>query len=197
MPKLVTRRITPAGFLLALLLFLFLPGLAASCDAQPGNGNPASLEYTGTDLATGGHRVVGDLGVDPANMAKVEAGFRLSGPVQVLAIVTAALLLLGLAPALLRTPRARALAAVVVAGAAAAMLAVTESQALAKLTEVTRKIATTFTEITEQPQDPEKLTTEAVHVQYGFWLTAGVVLAVFVLNVFVALRRRQVTSDEE
>ena len=196
MPKLVTRRITPAGFLLALLLFLFLPGLAASCDAQPGNGNPASLVYTGADLATGGHRVVGDLGIDPANMAKVETGFRLSGPIQVLAIVTAALLLLGLATALLRTPRARALAAVVVAGAAAAMLAVTESQALGKLTEVTHKIAVTFTQISEPPQDPDKLTADAVHVQYGFWLTAGVVLVVFVLNIVVALRRR-VTSDAE
>ncbi|WP_328645607.1 hypothetical protein OHS58_37915 [Amycolatopsis sp. NBC_00348] len=197
MPKLVTRRITPAGFLLALLLFLFLPCLAASCDAP--DGTRAAVTYSGADLASGQQKFTGidGLGLTPAQQTAVADKFDMPGLVQVLAIVVAVLLVLGLATALPRTPKVRALTAVVVAGTAAALLVVTEVFALRNLTDYTRTIAATVSTLSTSQANLDDEATAAVDLRLGFWLSAGLVLVVFVLNVFVALRRSGVTADVE
>jgi hypothetical protein len=197
-PQLVTRRITPAGFLLALLLFLFLPCLAASCDAP--DGTRTEVGYTGADLATGRQQVTGvdGLGLTPAQQTAVADKFDMPVLVRVLAIAAGALLVLGLGTALLRTPRARALTAVVVAGASAALLVVTEVFALGDLTDNARLISATVSSLSSgQGTNTEDEAVAAVELRLGFWLSVSVVLVVFLLNVFVALRRSGVTADAE
>lgn len=197
MSQLVTRRITPAGFLLALLLFLFLPCLAASCDAP--DSTRTEVGYSGADLATGRQTFTGidGLGLTPAQQTAVENKFDMPGLVQVLAIVAGVLLVLGLGTALLRTPKARALAAVVVAGAGAALLVVTEVLALRNLTDNARLISATVSSLSSgQGTNTDDEAAAAVELRLGFWLSVSLVLVVFLLNVFVALRRSRVTADE-
>ncbi|WP_328446516.1 hypothetical protein [Amycolatopsis sp. NBC_00438] len=197
MPQLVTRRITLAGFLLALLLFLFLPCLAASCDAP--DGTRAAVTYSGADLASGQQKFTGidGLGLTPAEQTAVEDKFDMPGLVQVLAIAAGVLLVLGVGTALLRTPKARALTAVVLAGAGAALLVVTEVFALQNLTDYTRRIAATVSTLSTSRPDLDDEANAAVDLRPGFWLPVSLLLVVFVLNVFVALRRSRVTTDVE
>ncbi|MEA5359951.1 hypothetical protein VA596_10415 [Amycolatopsis sp., V23-08] len=198
MPQLVTRRITPAGFLLALLLFLFLPCLAASCDAP--DGTRTEVGYSGADLVTGQQKITGvdGLGLTPAQQAAVADKFDMPVLVQVLAIVAAVLLVLGLGTALLRTPKARALTAVVVSGTGAVLLVVTEVFALGNLTDNARLISATVSSLSSgQGTSVEDEAVAAVELRLGFWLSVSLLLLVFLLNVLVALRRAPVTADAE
>ncbi|MDT7802946.1 MAG: hypothetical protein QOI78_6379 [Actinomycetota bacterium] len=198
MSQLVTRRITPAGFLLALLLFLFLPCLAASCDAP--DGTRTEVSYSGADLVTGQQKVTGvdGLGLTPAQQAAVADKFDMPGLVQVLAIVAGVLLVLGLGTAFLRTPKARALTVVVVSGAGAVLLVVTEVFALGNLTDNARLISATVSSLSSgQGTHAEDEAVAAVELRLGFWLSVSLLLLVFLLNVFVALRRSRVTADVE
>ncbi|MFG1646401.1 hypothetical protein ACGFMK_39530 [Amycolatopsis sp. NPDC049252] len=198
MPQLVTRRITPAGFLLALLLFLFLPCLAASCDTP--DGTRTEVSYSGADLVTGQQKITGvdGLGLTPAQRTAVADKFDMPALVQVLAIVAGVLLVLGLGTALLRTPKARALTAVVVSGAGAVLLVVTEVFALGNLTDNARLISATVSSLSSgQGTNAEDEAVAAVELRLGFWLSVSLLLLVFLLNVFVALRRSRVTADVE
>ncbi|MFJ1762747.1 hypothetical protein ACIOD2_20685 [Amycolatopsis sp. NPDC088138] len=198
MPQLVTRRITPAGFLLALLLFLFLPCLAASCDAP--DGTRTEVSYSGADLVTGQQKVTGvdGLGLTPPQQAALADKFDMPGLVQVLAIVAGVLLVLGLGTAFLRTPKVRALTAVVVSGTGAVLLVVTEVFALGNLTDNARLISATVSSLSPgQSTSTEDEAVAAVELRLGFWLSVSLLLLIFLLNVFAALRRSPVTADAE
>jgi hypothetical protein len=75
---------------------------------------------------------------------------------------------------------------------------VTEVLALRNLTGYARTIAATVSSLSaNQGKNLDDEATSAVDLRLGFWLSVSLLLVVFALNVFVALRRSRVTADEE
>jgi hypothetical protein len=134
------RLLSPAGFALVLLLFLFLPFLSVSCDV-PGQGE-VSADYRGTHLVSGTEP---DVEVSPDVDALVtdmteSTGTTLRAPdsgVPGLAIVVAVVLLAGVAlPFVPRlTQRARALCGAALAVGAGALMIVTQAVARSNVTD--------------------------------------------------------------
>jgi hypothetical protein len=162
---LLKRLASPAGFALAMLLFLF-PFAAISCEA-PGLGS-VEVTYTGVDYATGGDpdvETIGDFGreagdpvQDSENPPKPE--------VQPLALITLVLLLCGLAATFLPTPRLRLSVAAGASLLAAAMLVVTQTVATGNLES------------------------SLIDTRAGFWLALLCVVAVFSFHIVTAVRAR-------
>jgi hypothetical protein len=181
--KLVPRLTSPVGFLLA-LVFLLLPFVAVSCDA-PGLGS-AEVSYTGLDLATGGQPSVTTEGeLTRENGAPVPTAD--SAPragVQALAIITVALLVLGLVISLAPVLTVRRFGAMGAAVAAGTMLIVTQAVAQSHLKPdlilgLQRLLA-------DKPGDLPATGTsvdDLVHSRFGFWLSLIAVLLVLLFNV--------------
>lgn len=176
--RLPKRLASPAGFALALLLFLLLPVTAVSCD-EPGVGS-FDVSYTGLDLAADGEPAVTIVdearSVDESDTAEQpppEPG------AQWLAIVTAVLMLTGLATVAPRAPRIRLLAAAGVAGLAAALLVTTELVAQANLRS----------DLHQRAGDTDFPLDDLVEARPGFWLALLVLMLVSLVNGAIAVRQ--------
>jgi hypothetical protein len=147
--SLVDRLLSPAGFGLALLLFL-LPFATVSCSAAEGESS-LHLDYTftGLDLVTGGAPVMEGTVLDddgsPISVDEVsdEAGFaeQFGRPVQPLAVIAGLGLLIGMIatfalPIALRAPVGAAIAIGVLVLVAVEVLAVLPAEAEAELPRV-------------------------------------------------------------
>ena len=181
--KLVRRLASPVGFLLA-LLFLLLPFTAASCDA-PGLGS-VTVSYTGIDLATGGSPSVTTEGeLTRENGAPVPTAE--SAPkagAQVLAIITMALLALGLGVSLAPNLRIRTFGALGAATAGATMLIVTEASAQSTMKPQLADGAQRL--LSDRPGEINLAGTnldDLVHSEVGFWLSLIAAVLVLLVNV--------------
>jgi hypothetical protein len=189
--RLVPRLASPVGFLLALLFFL-LPFVAVSCEA-PGLGS-AEISYTGVDLATGGEPTVkteGDLTSElGAPVPKKDTAPDPGG--QLLAIVTVALLVIGLGVSLVPVARTRLLGAVSTAVAGGTLLIITEasvqSNLITALTDAARKEAST-----NPDGNPLNINMTSgifdnmVQSRVGFWLSLIAIILVLLFNAGVLL----------
>src|SRR5262245_29569108 len=130
---LLSRLLSPTGFVLILLLF-GLPFLAASCEAPQGDFE-FSATYTGVDLVVGGHP---DLvsSVDDAS----ERRFDLPFPVQPLAVVALVAIVAGAGSVLLKERLFRHATGLGLAVLAAGTLAGAEISALGDLVDKYRPI---------------------------------------------------------
>lgn len=194
--KHVPRLASPVGFLLAALFFL-LPFVAVSCEA-PGIGS-ASASYTGLDLVTNGEPSVETTGAfnelkdaDPNNATKVDVPQQAdaAGPgTQTLAIITLALLVIGIGVSLAPVLRVRTFGVLGAAAAGGALLIATELVAQSNLESALRDSAK---EATSSPADGLPnisgfLFDDLVHSRFGFWLALVAVLLVLVYNAGLLL----------
>jgi hypothetical protein len=196
---LVGRLWSPAGLLLAGLLFA-LPFLTVSCAGPgPAGATSTSLTYTfqGTDLITGGHA---DLTWRQDRDGRTETvlaadDYRSSGrngqppglptDAQPFAIVAVVLVLAGVAATLAPIRELRALGAGAASLLAAAALVLSEMQAYRALVGEIARYAPTY-----GTADAGGVAQNAVRTAYGFWLALGVLAAVAVANLAVRLEDR-------
>lgn len=194
--KNVTRRITPAGFVLALLLFLLLPVALGSCDVPTDGGTSAgtiAVSFTGADLAVARTplETTGDFALTPAEYVGAANLLEMPGAVQILAICAAAFLVLGAATALARTVRVRAIAAAVAAGGAAALVAVTEGQAVGGLTRNVEGVLVLAGGLPQvKGKGLDNRIGEVIHIGLGFWLVMALLVLLLAVNVVVVARGR-------
>jgi hypothetical protein len=192
--SLASRLLSPAGFGLALLLFL-LPFVTVSCDAPTG-ASPFTVEYTftGLDLVTGGPPEISGVLPDDDGSPMTVSGASDDGwfaeqvgrPVQPLAVTAALILVAGLItgfvlPVALRGRVAGALAL------AALTLLVVEVLAVAP--------AEAAEELARALPDPTLATHTTPAV--GFYLTAVVLVAILVREVLAARRPPTVTVPSD
>ena len=184
--KLARRLASPVGFLLA-LLFLLLPFVAASCDA-PGLGS-AEISYTGVDLATGGKPNVTTTGeLTRENGAPVPTEDSAPDPgVQLLTIITMALLAIGLGISLAPVVRTRTFGAIGAALAGGTMLIVTQAVAQSHLTT---PLLEGLRQLADQPVAVSGGVDDLVHSRFGFWLSLIAVILVLLYNVGSLLEPR-------
>ncbi len=183
----LVRSITPAVLLLALLLFLFLPVVGASCGES--DGGPAHLCYTGGQLVTGEPDLdMSDiLAGDERQTAELRDGLvntvDLTTAATVLALVTGVAVALGIVVAALPGARPRATVAAVVAGVILATT--TEIVAITGLTTGVSFLTNIFGAF--DSSDPDTI----VSTELGFWLTLAALVVAFV----AALARRNAATD--
>lgn len=135
MSPLVKRLLSPAGFLLVLLLFL-LPFVSISCEVM---GTSVSADYSGLDVVTNGDPSAEiPPGLDRLSPAEQQSNVDEDAPptnAQLWAILAAAIVAIGLLTALIAAVRARMTAAAVLAGLGIAALVVTQIVAQQNLTD--------------------------------------------------------------
>jgi hypothetical protein len=170
---LVSRLLSPTGFVLILLLF-GLPFIAASCEAPQGDFT-FSATFTGVDLVVGGEP---DLvsSVEDAN----EQRFDVPIPVQPLAIIAVVAILAGAGSALLRERLLRHAAGLGLAVLAAGTLAAAEIQAMADLVEE-------YGPIVNDLVKAEVAATEYMHIKPGFWFAFYALVALAVAHAVALL----------
>lgn len=193
-PSLASRLLSPAGFGLALLLFL-LPFVTVSCDAPTG-ASPFTVEYTftGLDLVTGGPPEISGVLPDDDGSPMTVSGASDEGwfaeqvgrPVQPLAVTAALTLLAGLIagfvlPIPLRGRVTGALALAALTLLVVQVLAVAPARAAEELA----KVAPGPTLATH--------TTPAI----GFYLTVVVLLALLVREVIAVRRPPRVSAPSD
>jgi len=178
---LLSRLLSPTGFVLILLLF-GLPFLAASCEAPQGDFE-FSATFTGVDLVVGGQP---DLvsSVDDVN----EQRFDVPIPVQPLAIIAVVAIVVGAGAALLRERLFRHAAGLGLAVLAAGTLAGAEIQALNDLVDKYRPIVTDLV-------DAQIAGTEYVHTQIGFWLAFYALVALAIGHAVALLVAWRATAE--
>ena len=176
---------SPAGFALVLLLFLFLPFLSVSCEA-PGAGT-IRANYTGVDLATRDRPDV-EFPKGLEDMASQLPRSHDAG-VSMLAIIVALLLVAGVASVLVPRPRVRLLAATAVAFAASTLMVVTQVIAQSNLTDLLTAAAARLNDTV-----PADRAGELVHTGVGFWLSVVGLAGVGLLSAGLVLRRPDLTS---
>ena len=195
------RVANPAGFLCVLGLFLLLPFVAVSCDTadQPGSKHHGAIEatYSGTALLRNETTVepTGEFAGEPEQNARIYEPISKAGtPARVLAVATVVLLLVGVATALIRSPRARLRAALALATIALVCIVLTQIFATHHLRAVIeRDFAPWMTELDDvAPLLPRS--GEVVQVRIGYPATAIPLAAIAGLNAFVLLRRRKATT---
>lgn len=182
------RLASPAGFVLVLLLFAFMPFLSVSCDVS-GEGS-IGVGYNGAQLATGAHPEVeipagledlGDQlpGAPGSGKPPVEPG------VEVLSILVAIVLAAGAAlpfvPRLAHQVRHRmfggAAVAVLAGGLMIATQAVAQSTVAGQLADDARQVGT---------DDVGAI----IHSEVGFWLCLVVLLVIALVSVGVVYQDR-------
>jgi hypothetical protein len=170
--KVLSRFVSPAGFVLVLLLFFLLPFVSVSCDV-PGYGE-AGVNYTGTHLATGATPAIPDdlqrVADDP------ETPSELVDPpapgVQVLAIVLAVLAAAGLLTAFVPRLKTRLLTGTALAIATLTVTVITmvvaQSNIQSALIDGVRRSG-----LADQQQTLHRVEAAAddlTHTEIGFWL---------------------------
>jgi hypothetical protein len=188
-PTLLSRLVSPSGFVLAGLLLL-LPFVGVSCsDAELGTMDGS---YTGFDLVSGGGPGYDSDGPVGDMVAIEQVEFPEPGA-QVLAIPLVVLLLAGVAAALLPMVRVRAVTAAAIAATAAVLLVVIQVAAQSNL--VTSMQELLLVNLSTVPQDLERIATsdylsQATGTRIGFWLSLIALLGVAAVNVVILMRAR-------
>ena len=185
---LLDRLLSPAGFGLALLLFL-LPFVSVSCSVVDSPGETVTANFAGLDLVTGGTPTYvmsdGDRQevASDAAAAELDALFSNSYPAQPLAILAFVLILAGMVAglALQHTRRAVVNAALALV---AVVLLVIEVIVLAPQKAADMRIDGMF-------DKPDTHTTPA----YGFWLTIIVLVALALWQAYIAPRTPRPTES--
>jgi hypothetical protein len=192
--KVLSRVASPAGFALVLLLFLVLPFMSVSCEI-PGISEPVGVDYSGANLTFGTDPAT----EVPAELAELSEGSDAPGAVteepppdpgvQVLAILTALIILFGIGTVLIPRIKARLFGAAGVAGAALVLTVVTlvvaESTIKSSLLDEARE--TGAVETAEGMPEVEAVIDDSISSEIGFWLVV-VGLGLLVLgNVGAAL----------
>jgi hypothetical protein len=178
---LVDRLLSPAGFALALLLFL-LPFVSVSCSAPDTPDETVTATFAGIDLVTGGtptfvtsdgtRQEVADDGA----AAELDALLGDFYPAQPLAILAFVLILAGMVAGLALQHRRRALVNGALALFAVVLLTI-EVIVVAPQKAADVRIA-------GMVENPNMHTTPA----YGFWLTIIVLIALTIWQAYVAPR---------
>jgi hypothetical protein len=189
---LLTRLLSPAGFVLVLLLLL-LPFLAVACDVNtPEQQLSFSATFTGWDFVVGGSPTVaagGTVSDHPHTTIDDQRLTDAGQPIdaQPFAIATVVVLVAGAAAALLRLPLARLTAAAVAGVLGAALLFAAEFQARSAVeAEVRAELG---------DLGPGLSPADLVRTRYGFWLALLAVLGVALGNA-IALSRALRPADD-
>ncbi|MFC4055549.1 hypothetical protein ACFOY4_38190 [Actinomadura syzygii] len=179
--KLVTRGITPVGFAIALLAFLFLP-----CSAMSYKDLPAHV----TDLST--MVSVLDLSSTGGNIAVHQSGFDWTTGPRVLAIATLLAMAAGTVITVTRPARRRPLYAAITAVTAGALLTATGLRATAELKDAVRNLLSAlFTTIPKSESAPLiDQSGQAAGLQWGFWTALTLLVLIAALNVAAILHTR-------
>lgn len=183
----LSRLLSPAGFVLVLLLFL-LPFAGISCSTQDIGSMEADV--TGFDLVTNGDPtfetdspIADQVASDQAEMPTTD--------VSALAIPVLALIVAGIGCAVLARPRTRMLAAGAVAALAAALLVVTqlvaESNLVSNIVDNARILQATVPNDLS-PVANETFLADAVGPRIGFWLSLAALVLLAAGNL-VAMAR--------
>lgn len=185
----LSRLLSPAGFVLVGLLFL-LPFVGVSCSAPEIGSLDAS--YSGYDLVTGG---TPEYEVDSRIADQVApSGLEMPTPgVPLLAGAVLLLLLVGVGCALLGRPAVRLTVAGGVAALAAVLLVVTELAARSGLVDSIVDAARILQESTPQNLDPvtgEDFLAGVVGTRAGFWVSLAALVVLGAGNLFAARRPR-------
>jgi hypothetical protein len=180
-PPLKPRRLlSPAGFVLVILCFLF-PFVAVSCESAVGS---VSVEYTGNDLAFGGQPSISTSAGD----VPPESDIPRATP-QPLALLAYLLTIAGLFAALIPPLRARLRTSAIIAGIAALFVIINETAVYNRI--VSQLAGRSGSRL---GSGVDSLRTEAasslVHTQAGFWLTTLLLLAITTLNIVELVRTR-------
>jgi hypothetical protein len=192
---LLDRLASPAGFALALLLFL-LPFITVSCEASL-TGSPARVDatFTGVDLLVGGSPELSaqagqGFHAEPGQdvVAQVDAEFSEYYPPQPLAILAALSLLMGLVAALVLPALTRAWSSVAAAALATVLLAI----------EVLIVAPARFTSAMEAEvkADDFGLVSYSTVPGVGFFLCAVVLVALAVWQARQAVRLRASSGQD-
>jgi hypothetical protein len=180
-PPLQARRLlSPAGFVLVILCFLF-PFIAVSCQSPVGS---VSVEYTGNDLAFGGQPSISTSDGDVPQETDVPPATP-----QPLALLAYLLTIAGLFTTLIPSLRARLRTTAIIAGAAALFVIINE-------TSVYNRIVSQLAGGSGSRFDSGfgSVSTDGlsnlVHTQAGFWLAMLLLLAITTFNIVELVRTR-------
>ena len=189
MAPVLSRLLSPAGFVLAGLLFLF-PFVGVSCSAPELGSLDAS--YTGFDLVVDGDpefdvdSPIADQVASPGVEAPTPGVPFLAGAVLVMLVV-------GVGCALPARPVVRCAAAGGAAVLAAVLLVVTELAARSGLVDSIADGARVLQETTPRTLDPvigEDFLAGVVGTRAGFWVLLAVLIVLTAGNLFAARRSR-------
>lgn len=185
-----SRLVSPTGFALVLLLFLFLPFLSVSCEV-PGLGS-IGADYTGAQVATGAEPEVeippglADLGEELPGSAESEEPPPQPG-VQVLAILVAIVLVAGVAlpfvPRLVDQVRQRMFGGAAIAVSAGVLLVITQVVGQANLTDQLTDDAENVAGGQTPVPTADEIADEVVHSGVGFWLSLVLLVVVALVSV--------------
>jgi hypothetical protein len=183
-PPRTRRLLSPAGFVLVILCFLF-PFVAVSCQSPVGS---VSVEYTGNDLAFGGQPSISTSEGDVPQESDIP-----SATPQPLALLTYLLTIVGLFTVLIPSARARLRTTAIIAGTATLFVIINE-------TSVYNRIVSQLAGQSGSQFDsglgslPTYAASNLVHTQAGFWLVMLLLLAITALNI-VELARTRAAPD--
>lgn len=189
MAPVLSRLLSPAGFVLAGLLFLF-PFVGVSCSAQELGTLDAS--YTGFDLVVDGEPefdvespIADQVAPDGLEMPTPGVPF-LAGAVLLMVVV-------GAGCALFARPAVRRVTAGGAAALATILLVITELAARSGLVDSIADSARVLQETTPQDLDPvtgDDFLATVVGTRAGFWVLLAVLIVLTAANLFTARRTR-------
>jgi hypothetical protein len=185
-----SRLLSPAGFALVLLLFLFMPFLSAACEVAGGGGS-VGADYRGTHLVSGAEPGIEippdleDLVTDlvratPADTPAPDPG------VQLLAIIVSLVLVAGIAlpfvPRLAHQVRLRMFGGAALAVGAGVLMIVTQ---LAAQTEVASQLVGYARDlgVSNEETTTDVFAEQLVHTGVGFWLALLLLFVIAVVSV--------------
>jgi hypothetical protein len=176
---LLDRLLSPAGFGLVLLLFLF-PFVTVACSAEGAN---VDASFTGLDFVVGGEPDITGTNVDSEVGPELSATFIDFYDAEPLAIIAAVLLLAGMAVAVIRERQLRATISAALAAVVVVLLAIAVFvRAPSKVDE-----AMDWFRAQADLEDPIDTTTSPTIV---FWIAIGLLLALAVWQGYEAVRAR-------
>jgi hypothetical protein len=177
------KLVSPAGFALALLFFL-LPFIAASCDG--GDAGSINASYSGFDLATGAQPTITASGQFAQSGGATDLSSILDLGVGALAIITAVLLMAGLAITLFAPVRLQLFATLGTVVTAGALLIWTEAAAMSHLRDLVRKVIQT--QVPGVTEGMDAALDDAIGTRVGFWLALAALALVLLTNLAIAVR---------
>ena len=188
--SLVRRFARPAGFLVALVLFLLLPNTAASCSAPGGEGTIEG-SLTGTEMITGSRPSLdadGELTEflkleENSTMATLLDQARADTPIRLAAAAVVVLLLLGVAVQLIRARRVRAAATVVLAAGTSVLAVVLERLASVRWEPFLRETGLLTRDLpVNDGRDAVAAALDTQHPGLGFWLVLTTLAVIAIVN---------------
>ncbi|MCG8916011.1 hypothetical protein L6E12_09435 [Actinokineospora sp. PR83] len=180
----------PAGFLVALAVFLLLPNTAVSCSLPDGRGTIES-SLTGTEMITGSRPSLAADGeltgflefTKNSAMATSLDQARADRPIRLVTAAVVVLLLLGIAVQLIRPRLLRAAASVDVAAGAGVLVVVVERLASARWEPILREAGLTARFLPEnEGRDAVAAALDTRHPGLGFWLVLTTLAVIVIAN---------------